>query len=311
MKIEVLKYFIVLAESGSISEAARKLYIAQPSLTKALQLFEQELGVSLFERGRGGISLTPAGEKILPEAREMVRYYEGWLELGHQNTLMSVDIFVGRSFADFLLPHILVEFGQKYPDTPVNYVISVNPGEHISRSARKPAAALLACNDQDLQAYTRIQGNPPVILMKGESRCLVSSKSPLSQKETVTKEDLKGQFMMLPGSRADAGEIPAAGPDIAGEILRTFPAEQRIFVGALSSVISQTAENPGTFALSFYPALKRYERVKTGELRAIPFEGHMGEMKLCLFYSRKAAMQHPRMKELVGSIRQSFRQFEE
>ena len=74
MKIEVLQYFTVLAESRSISEAAQKLYIAQPSLTKSLQMFEEELGFRLFERSRGGITLTPEGKKILPQAKKMVEY---------------------------------------------------------------------------------------------------------------------------------------------------------------------------------------------------------------------------------------------
>ena len=47
LKIKVLEYFITLAESQSINEAAGKLYIAQPSLTKALQLFEAEIGTQL------------------------------------------------------------------------------------------------------------------------------------------------------------------------------------------------------------------------------------------------------------------------
>ena len=78
MKITVLKYFITLAESQSINEAAQKLYIAQPSLTKALQLFEKEIGVQLFLRMQSGIQLTEAGKKILPEAKQMVEYYNGW-----------------------------------------------------------------------------------------------------------------------------------------------------------------------------------------------------------------------------------------
>lgn len=46
MKMKMLEYFITLAEAKSINEAAQKLYITQPSLTKALQLFEKEIGVS-------------------------------------------------------------------------------------------------------------------------------------------------------------------------------------------------------------------------------------------------------------------------
>lgn len=311
MKIEVLQYFTVLAESRSISEAAQKLYIAQPSLTKSLQLFEKELGFSLFERSRDGITLTPEGKKILPQAKKMVEYYESWLELGHQNTLSRIDIFAGRSFADFLLPHILVEFSQKYPDLPVNYIISVMPGEHISRSIQKPTIALLSCNDQELQIYTKVQGNPPIILTRGESRCLLSSTNSLARKPFLEVQDIKEMFLVLPGTRMDASNIPSVGSDISTEILSTIRPDRRIFIGALSNVISQVAENPQTFALSFYPTLCRYERIRNGELTAVPFKGRIQETNLCLFYSKKALRQHPQMMELITAIRKSFKQFEE
>ena len=50
MKLKTLEYFVVLADSRSINEAAQRLYVAQPSLTKALQGMEQELGTKLFLR---------------------------------------------------------------------------------------------------------------------------------------------------------------------------------------------------------------------------------------------------------------------
>ena len=61
MKLKTLEYFITLAESRSINEAAQKLYIAQPSLTKSLQLFEEEVGCRLFYRDKAGIRLTEIG----------------------------------------------------------------------------------------------------------------------------------------------------------------------------------------------------------------------------------------------------------
>ena len=49
MKISSLNYFVAIAETGSVNQAAKKLYIAQPSLTKSIKLMENELGVILFE----------------------------------------------------------------------------------------------------------------------------------------------------------------------------------------------------------------------------------------------------------------------
>ena len=79
MKIQTLEYLITLAESHSINEAAQKLYISQPSLTKALQLFEKEIGVQLLLRNKAGIQLTAAGKSILPEVKQVVSYYNHWL----------------------------------------------------------------------------------------------------------------------------------------------------------------------------------------------------------------------------------------
>ena len=54
--------------------------ISLASLTKALRLFEAEIGTQLFQR-KTGIQLTEAGKRILPEAKQMVEYYNGWLSL--------------------------------------------------------------------------------------------------------------------------------------------------------------------------------------------------------------------------------------
>ena len=120
MKLKVLEYFIALAESKSINEAAQKLYIAQPSLTKALHLFEKEIGLPLFHRTKAGITLTEAGRKILPEARQMVEYYNGWLALARQNFLNVVDVYAHTSLSGFLFPDIILQFKEKYSDLNFN-----------------------------------------------------------------------------------------------------------------------------------------------------------------------------------------------
>ena len=98
MKLKTLEYFVVLADSRSINEAAQRLYVAQPSLTKALQQMEQELGGQLFFRNKAGITLTEMGQRILPQARQMVEWYNGWLSLPRNSspgpsTFMSTPLF--------------------------------------------------------------------------------------------------------------------------------------------------------------------------------------------------------------------------
>ena len=59
-----LKYFLRIAEEGSITRAAALTGIAQPALSRQLQLLEEDLGVTLFRRTRRGVELTEAGERL-------------------------------------------------------------------------------------------------------------------------------------------------------------------------------------------------------------------------------------------------------
>ena len=132
MKMKMLEYFITLAEAKSINEAAQKLYITQPSLTKALQLFEKEIGVSLFCRTHAGITLTEAGKKILPEAKQIMEYYNGWLGLSKQNFLTTIDVYAHTSLSGFLFPDIILYFKEKYSDLNINYSTVPCPETYLS-----------------------------------------------------------------------------------------------------------------------------------------------------------------------------------
>ena len=73
MTLQQLKYIIEVAERGSITEAAKSLFIAQPSLSAAIRELEQELDISIFVRKSRGVLLTPEGAEFLGYARQVVQ----------------------------------------------------------------------------------------------------------------------------------------------------------------------------------------------------------------------------------------------
>ncbi len=76
MTLAQLRYAITVANSNSMNEAARTLFISQPSLSAAVKELEEEIGVELFRRTNRGISVTPEGEEFLGYARQVVEQYE-------------------------------------------------------------------------------------------------------------------------------------------------------------------------------------------------------------------------------------------
>ena len=76
MTLAQLRYTIAIAKAGSMNEAAKSLYISQPSLSTAIRELEAETGVEIFRRTNRGIGVTPAGEEFLGYARQVVEQYE-------------------------------------------------------------------------------------------------------------------------------------------------------------------------------------------------------------------------------------------
>ena len=72
MTLQQLKYAVVTAEKGTVSEAAAALYIAQPSLTKAIKELEKEMGITIFHRTNKGVSVSKEGEVFLGYARQVL-----------------------------------------------------------------------------------------------------------------------------------------------------------------------------------------------------------------------------------------------
>ena len=72
MTLQQLKYAITVAETGTITEAANRLYISQPSLTNAIHELEKEMNIVIFRRTNKGINISKEGEDFLGYARQVL-----------------------------------------------------------------------------------------------------------------------------------------------------------------------------------------------------------------------------------------------
>lgn len=119
MDIKHLKYFIAIAEEGNITSAAKRLHISQPPLSMQLKLLEEELGMTLVERGSRNITLTDAGRllykhacKIVSLTTTAIKEIEDF-DNGVKGTLRLGTI---SSSGTALLSHRMIEFHKNNPN---------------------------------------------------------------------------------------------------------------------------------------------------------------------------------------------------
>ncbi|MDU4959596.1 MAG: LysR family transcriptional regulator [Sporomusaceae bacterium] len=118
MDIRDIKYFLAIAEEGSITAAAKRLHIAQPPLSRHMRELEQQLGVQLFERGKRRVRLTEAGVFLRTRAEQII-------DLLSATTTELRDFYIGdrgtlsigavTSVAGTLLPQLIKQFRERYP----------------------------------------------------------------------------------------------------------------------------------------------------------------------------------------------------
>lgn len=146
--------FLATAEEGSLSAAARALGLAQPTLGRQVDALEEELGVALFERFGRGLQLTPAGEALLPYARQMGDAAAGLAMAAFgQSTQIAgtVTLSVSDAMAAFTLPPILREFSAQYPDIRLN-ILAENTAADLMRREADIAVRSFRPKEPDLVA---------------------------------------------------------------------------------------------------------------------------------------------------------------
>ncbi|MBY5924750.1 MULTISPECIES: LysR family transcriptional regulator [unclassified Halomonas] len=117
--LKQLRYFVVAGELSSVTQAARKLHVSQPSISAAIHQIEEATGLQLFVRHHAqGLSLTPTGRQLLTRARQLLRDAEGLEkfaaslgeEVGGELRLVAFP-----TFAPLFLPQLLRQFADRHP----------------------------------------------------------------------------------------------------------------------------------------------------------------------------------------------------
>ena len=138
MDWNALRIFKVIADSGSLSAASRRLNMSQPTLSRKLVALEESLDSQLFQRLPKGLVLTEAGEKIISlvsdmeeQALEVEKAVTGQNKRLEGTVRLTTTEFIGT----YWMPELMVEFREEYPGISVDLNIDMTPRDLLRREA--------------------------------------------------------------------------------------------------------------------------------------------------------------------------------
>ena len=168
MDLRSLRFFVHIADAGSITRAAVQLGIAQPALTRHVQAMESQLGAPLLERLPRGVRLTAAGRKFLEHARRVVREMDrAQAELTHSAQPAGGRVILGVSptLAAWLVPGCVERCRSEAPELSIKVVEGFSPQLADALGTGRVDVALLT-NPQPARAlrYTPLLSEPIVVV---------------------------------------------------------------------------------------------------------------------------------------------------
>lgn len=210
MDIRIMEYYLAITREGNISSAADALHISQPALSRQIKDLEEELGVTLFERGSRRIRLTEEGMILRRRAEEMIRLMqitESEISHAHNQVSGEVHIGAGESLAFHHLSKIAGRIHKSYPDVRF-YITSGDTSDLMDQLNNGLIDVALIFTDYD---YSQYQG----IRLPSEDKLglLMRKDDPLAGKDKISLSELKKLPLIVP--RAVSGLI-ASDPKLAG-----------------------------------------------------------------------------------------------
>lgn len=195
MTLQQLKYVIAIAECGSITQAAQRLLVAQPSLSKAVSELEREMGVTIFYRTNRGVSLSNDGAKFLSYARQVVEQSD-LLEqhYKHGNFVRRVFSISSQHYA--FVVNAFVALVKEHNAQRYDFTLRESRTHDIIEDVRTSRSELgvLFLSAFNREVLLRIIHNADLeftSLFTARPHVFVSRKNPLAQRAEVALDDLK------------------------------------------------------------------------------------------------------------------------
>lgn len=195
MRIEQLEYLEAIVKTGSINEAAKNLYLTQPSLSNAIKELEKEVGVQILLRSKLGVSLTEDGREFLIYARQILDNVHLLEERYQKNAVRKQALSISAQHYAFVV-HAFVELIRSVDSEEYQFTLRETETENILKdlASFKSEIGILYLNAFNRQVLEKLFKDNDLIftpLFVAQPHVFVGSQNPLIGRESVTLEDLE------------------------------------------------------------------------------------------------------------------------
>ncbi|WP_078120773.1 hydrogen peroxide-inducible genes activator [Thiosocius teredinicola] len=196
MTLNELKYIVAVARERHFGRAAEACFISQPTLSVAVKKLEDELGLSLFERRKGEVSITPIGEQIVAQAQRVLEEASAIRQIARQGQdQLDGALRLGAIYTigPYLLPHLIPQLAERAPKMPL--MIEENYTAVLSEKLKNGEldVILLSLPFDEPGVLTMPLYREPFVL-------LLPSSHPLNQKPGFDIHDLRNEDVLLLGA---------------------------------------------------------------------------------------------------------------
>ena len=204
MRLEQISYFLQVAETQSMTGAAKELYISQPALSKQIALLEREVGVPLFERKARGVVLTSAGRQFEKDLKNILKELENAkknaaLAGKARKQLLNVGCFDGVYTDDFL-PQLFEYFQRKAPELKlVLHRMSFSEGTKALKGNKIDLWLTLQLGWEGAGNFCEMQ------LIRRKAALIFPSESRWGRQEQLSFDDFQGGTFVTVGRERGQG----------------------------------------------------------------------------------------------------------
>lgn len=195
MTLQQLRQVLTVADAGSMNEAAKRLFITQPSLSAAIKELEKEIGIEIFLRSNRGIVVTAEGDEFLGYARQITEQYQlmedKYVSRGTRKKKFSVSM-QHYTFAVEAFIHLAREYGMNSYEFAVHEAKTSEVIENVRNQTSEVGIIYLnEFNQKVLSKILRESSLEFVPLFSCDIYAFMAKSNPLSGRETVTMKDLE------------------------------------------------------------------------------------------------------------------------